>query len=199
MGVCLAIIFQRNSSKKTIRAPSTSLALSDVPIHGHCPTPVWRQGCSLLMFETTSPKRSGVMYLRNKVENDIFRSDGTKEEGAIRLQDASNYQYLLGNYIVDGSLEITDPNIDLNTTILHGNYTGGFIEWDVKVQDHEIPPSAYLKCKPSFFTDLLAPIGPEKNGRIPAQKRFDNHSYFQKNTKENAETYEPTSSIHKSH
>ena len=72
------------------------------------------------------------------------------------------------------------PHDDLATMDLfrHGNWDAATrsVQWDSQIQDHDLPPSLYLKAKPSWFGDLPWPaFGPDipgLEGKIPAQVRF---------------------------
>ena len=72
------------------------------------------------------------------------------------------------------------PYDDLATVDLlrHGNWDAATrsVKWDPAIPDHNLPPSLYLKARPSWFGDLpwpaFGPDVPGLEGKIPAQARF---------------------------
>ena len=106
--------------------------------------------------------------MRNRIESE-----------GICIEDSSNYQNVVGNEIVKGSiLWDTDKRyphrIDAATLFIHGNYVDGSIQWDEDTADRTIPVTYYLNEKPDYYGSLEWPsTGSDKpDGTNPARERY---------------------------
>lgn len=180
-------VFGYNHSKDVVQTegsvPNEGWLPPDISVHGH-----WSNNN---LFEANTVEQIGIadywgptgphmLYFRNRVVNDEFRSDGQTEEAAITLDDHSNYQYILGNRIENGSLE-TDGTPDMTTNVIHGHQESGEVSWNEAIADHELLASYYWGCKPNFLDEAPWPlIGPDvaESGTLPAGERLDSGSFF---------------------
>ncbi|MBN2191660.1 MAG: hypothetical protein JW751_02495 [Polyangiaceae bacterium] len=161
-------VFGYNHSDEVVQSegsvPNEGWLPPDISVHGH-----WSNNN---LFESNTVEQVGiadywgptgphVAYLRNRVVNDELRSDGRGENEAILLDDHSNYQYLLGNVIENGTLR-DDGTPDMTTNVVHGHVEDGATTWDAYLFDHELPVSYYWGCRPGFLGDKAWPlVGPE--------------------------------------
>ena len=174
-------VFGYNYSDEVVQSegsvPNEGWLPPDISVHGH-----WSNNN---LFESNTVEQIGiadywgptgphVAYLRNRVVNDELRSDGRGETEAIGLDDQSNYQYLLGNVIENGTLQ-DDGTPDMATNLIHGHVEATGVTWDANVADHEIVTSYYWGCKPGFLGDRPFPlVGPDVTPSVdlPAGDRF---------------------------
>jgi hypothetical protein len=180
-------VFGYNHSDEVVQSEGSVLNEGwlppDISVHGH-----WSNNN---LFESNTVEQVGiadywgptgphVLYLRNRVVNDGVRSDGRAETQAIVLADHSNYQYLLGNVIENGTLE-DDGTPDMSTNVIHGHVEAGATRWDPDVADREISVSRYWGCKPNFAGGKAWPlVGPDVSPSVslPAGDRFASGSFI---------------------
>jgi MYXO-CTERM domain-containing protein len=166
-------VFGYNHSDATTQTegsvPNEGWLPPDISIHGHF--------ANNDLYESNTVQQVGIAdywgptgphmaFLRNRVVNGEVRSDGQPESGAISLDDHSNYQYLIGNVIEQGTLG-TDGTCDMSTNVIHGDVQGGAPVWDADHADHALPVSYYLQCKPNFLGDKPWPlVGPDVTAKV---------------------------------
>lgn len=180
-------VFGYNHSDEVVQSegtvPNEGWLPPDISVHGHY--------SNNNLFESNTVEQMGiadywgptgphVAYLRNRVVNDELRSDGRGEDEAIALDDHSDYQYLLGNVLENGTLQ-NDGTPDMATNVIHGHVEGGATAWDPELSDHELPVSYYWGCKPGFLGDKAWPlVGPEVSPSValPAGDRLATGTYI---------------------
>lgn len=174
-------VFGYNHSDETTQTegtvPNEGWLPPDISIHGHYANNDLYESNTVQQIgiaDYWGPTGPHMAFLRNRVVNDESRSDGQKESEAISLDDHSNYQYLLGNAIEQGTLQ-TDGTCDMATNVIHGEVQSGAPVWDAKYTDHALPVSYYWRCKPNFLGSKPWPlVGPDVAGTttLPATERF---------------------------
>jgi hypothetical protein len=180
-------VFGYNHSDEVVQSegsvPNEGWLPPDISVHGH-----WSNNN---LFESNNVEQMGiadywgptgpyVAYLRNRVVNNDLRSDGNGEGEAIGLDDHSNYQYLLGNVVENGTLQ-DDGTPDMTTNVIHGHVESGAAVWEADIDDHEIPVSYYWGCKPNFLGDKAWPlVGPDVTPSVdlPAGDRFASGAFI---------------------
>jgi len=143
----------------------------DISVHGHYAYSNLFEGNILQEVNISDywgPSGPNNTFLRNRIESE-----------GIFIEDSSNYQNIVGNEIVKGSiLWDTDKRyphkIDPTTLFIHGNYVNGSIQWDENTTDRTIPVSYYLAKKPDYYGSLEWPsTGSDKpDGTNPARERY---------------------------
>jgi len=174
-------VFGYNHSDATTQTegsvPNEGWLPPDISVHGHF--------ANNDLFESNTVQQVGIAdywgptgprltLLRNRVVNSEVRSDGQTESAAITLDDHSNYEYLIGNVLEQGTLQ-TDGTCDMSTNVIHGQVENGLPIWDANYADHNLSASFYLRCKPNFLGDKPFPLfGPDINTKtaLPATERF---------------------------
>ena len=180
-------VFGYNHSDQVVQSegsvPNEGWLPPDISVHGH-----WSNNNlfesnavqQLAIADYWGPTGPHVAYLRNRVVNDELRSDGSSESTAMSLDDHSNYQYLLGNVLENGTLR-NDGTPDMSTNVIHGHREQGATVWDPAVADHELPDSYYWGCKPNFLGAKAWPlVGPDvlPSVELPAGDRLVSESFI---------------------
>lgn len=142
----------------------------DISVHGHYPFMNLFEGNIVQEVDCTDywgPAGPGNTFFRNRVE----------QEG-IEIMDASHYQNIIGNEIVNSTISVGS---NINGTLIHGNNIQGLVVWD-ETLDKDLPASLYKSSKPDFFGNLNWPsIGYPNNinsGTIPAKLRYGQQEYI---------------------
>lgn len=139
-------------------------SVNDIALHGHYGLMNLMEGNvvqKIIAGDYWGPSGPGNTYFRNRVET-----------ADIVMQDATHFQNIVANEILNGTVSITASN---NTWQLSNKNLSGFVDVE---HSGSIRSSLYLDEKPLFFSGYTWPgIGPEftlNQHTIPAKERWDN-------------------------
>lgn len=172
-------VFTYNYSRENIQNQSAGWTPPDIALHGHYPYDNLFDSNVVQQIEVADywgPAGPRNTFCRNKVENSKNGVKGQHGE-AVRIQDMSHGQNLIGNDLVIGAISIA-PGVQ--DTYLNGNRLNynGATDWITSAT--AVPPSCYYSTRPAFYGDMPWPsVGYDKpGGTIPALERWQNGSYI---------------------
>jgi hypothetical protein len=164
-------VFGYNYSREPYQSEGGNWTPPDISVHGHY--------SFANLFEGNIVQEVGIAdYWGPSGPFNTFFRNRVEAENA-DLEDASNWQNLLGNEFVKGEIVWDQDSryphqIDPVTLLLQGNRIHDVMVWNAPNIDHYLPVSYYRSTKPAFYACLSWPsVGADlPGGTNPARERF---------------------------